>query len=364
MSEIINVRSDNFPSYNIVFNNSFENLLKSIDFVNLDSRKVCVVSDSNVEKIYLKEIIALLNSKSSFVTSFTFAAGEESKTLNTVEDLYSFLIENKFDRHDLLVALGGGVVGDLTGFAAATYLRGIDFIQIPTTLLAQVDSSVGGKTGVDFRRFKNMVGAFYQPRLVYININSLLTLPDSQFTAGMGEVVKYGFIKDSQFLEWLGHNSAKINVKDYETLKYMIWKCCDMKRIIVQNDPTEKGERALLNFGHTIGHAIEKIMNFEFLHGDCVSLGMICALYISYKREYITFDEFSHIRDIFSMFNMPCNLLTTVAARDIVDTTKSDKKMINGQINYVLLQSIGKAYIDKTVTDNEMTASIEYLLNK
>lgn len=189
--------------------------------------------------------------------SIIFEAGESQKNLDTVKMIYEKLILAKFDRKDLLVALGGGVTGDITGFTAATYLRGIDFVQIPTSLLAQVDSSIGGKTGVDFDSYKNMVGAFHMPKLVYINVSTLTTLSDEQFISGMGEIIKHGLIKDSAYFDWLIENHDRILARDKDVLMEMIRVSCNIKRVVVENDPTEKGDRALLNFGHTLGHAIE-----------------------------------------------------------------------------------------------------------
>ena len=181
----------------------------------------------------------------------------------------------------MLVALGGGVVGDLTGFAAATYLRGIDFVQVPTTLLSQVDSSIGGKTGVDFLQYKNMVGAFHQPKLVYINTTTLKSLPEREYFSGMGEVIKHGLIKDADYYEWIKENIDAIKAREHEAVREMIYQSCLIKGGVVERDPKEKGERALLNFGHTLGHAIEKLKDFTWLHGECVAAGCCLAAEIS-----------------------------------------------------------------------------------
>lgn len=217
---------------------------------------------------------------------FIFPAGEESKTLATVENLYEFLIQNKFERRDMLAALGGGVVGDLTGFTAATYLRGIDFIQIPTSLLAQVDSSIGGKTGVDFRAYKNMVGAFHQPKLVYSCAETLKTLTEQQYISGLGEIIKHGLIKDIAYYHWLKEHKEAILSRDTQTMIEMIEVSCRIKKEVVENDPEEAGERALLNFGHTLGHAVEKLMNFTMLHGECVAVGMHGAAWHFKRKKY------------------------------------------------------------------------------
>ena len=261
----------------------------------------------------------------------------------------------------MLVALGGGVTGDMTGFAAATYLRGIQFIQIPTSLLAQVDSSIGGKTGVDFKGYKNMVGAFKQPALVYINTETLKSLNNREFISGMGEVIKYGFIKDKDFFDWLSQNITDILNLDDSALEYIISKSCHAKKIVVENDFTEKGERATLNFGHTIGHAIEKIKDFSLLHGECVAIGMKAALYISLKKNMITEDEFNRGVKIISDFKLPIST-SDISAEDVLEATMHDKKMDSGVIKFILINGIGNAIIDRTVTQDEMSDAIKNVL--
>ena len=246
MSEIITVHLDQKPIYDIVIEKDFSQLGTAFSRLNVTGRKICIVTDSNVGPLYAKAVQEVLETTGNQIFVYTFAAGEESKNLNTVQDLYEFLIENHFDRKDMLAALGGGVVGDLTGFTAATYLRGISFIQIPTSLLAQVDSSIGGKTGVDFRAYKNMVGAFHQPKLVYMNMSTLLSLDTRLFNSGFGEIIKHGLIKDAAYYRWLQNNAAKIQAKDYDALEQMIAGSCNIKREVVELDPTEQGDRALL----------------------------------------------------------------------------------------------------------------------
>ena len=256
------------------------------------------------------------------------------------------------------MALGGGVVGDITGYAAATFLRGIDFIQIPTTLLSQTDSSIGGKTGVDFDGYKNMVGAFKMPKLVYMNLETLNTLDDRQFFSGFAEVMKHGLIKDAEFYTWLIENMYEICERDLDILEEMIVRSCSIKKAVVEKDPTEQGERALLNYGHTIGHAIEKFKNFELSHGECVALGAVAAAYISWKKDILSMDEYYEIRDMFVPFNLPITA-DQLDAEEILRLTKSDKKSQNGTIKFILLKKIGKAIIDDTVTDEEILAAIK-----
>ena len=253
----------------------------------------------------------------------------------------------------MLLALGGGVTGDLTGFVAATYLRGIDYVQIPTTLLAQADSSIGGKTGVDFDGYKNMVGAFKMPILVYMNISTLSTLDDRQYFAGFAEIMKHGLIKDESYYLWLIDNMYEICDRDMDTLTEMVYHSCEIKKQVVEKDPTEQGERALLNFGHTIGHAVEKTKEFKLLHGECVALGAVCAAYISYKRKMISQEEYLEVRDMFVPFNLPISI-DNIDLNEVVKLTKSDKKMENGHIKFILLQNIGQAVMDDTVTEQEI----------
>jgi 3-dehydroquinate synthase len=294
------------------------------------------------------------------VEIFTFEAGEQHKTLATIQDIYETLILAGFDRKDYLLALGGGVVGDMTGYAAATYLRGISFIQVPTTLLSQIDSSIGGKTGVDFNQYKNMVGAFHQPALVYINSATLKTLPEEQFASGMGELLKYGIGFDAEFYEWTIDHMGEIEDREDTVLAAMVSRSCQIKRYIVEKDPKEKGDRALLNLGHTIGHAIEKQKNFTLLHGECVALGTVAAAYISWQRGLIEEEEFYEIRDMNVGFGLPISF-DGISSQSVVDATKNDKKMVAGQIKFILLKKLGHAYVDQTVTDQEMLEAVNFL---
>ncbi|MDD3279592.1 MAG: 3-dehydroquinate synthase [Lachnospiraceae bacterium] len=344
-------------SYDIIWEEGFEKLTEAIRSRKLAKGKICIISDSTVAELYLENLKEALQGLDTTITSFVFPAGEASKNLDTVKAAYSHLIEAHFERKDLLIALGGGVVGDLTGFTAATYLRGIDFIQVPTTLLAQVDSSVGGKTGVDFDSYKNMVGAFLQPRLVYMNMQTLHTLPDSQFASGMGEVLKTGLLQDAKFYGWTINHMDAIEERISPVLVKMVQKCCSIKAAIVEEDPKEHGVRALLNLGHTVGHAVEKLKNFELLHGQCVALGTIAAAYISFRRGMLTDEEFYEIRDMNVGFGLPITV-DGLKSEDILQATKSDKKMEQGSIRFVLLDGIGHAVVSHEVTDAELLDGI------
>ncbi len=346
------------PCYDIVFSQSFEDLWFDLAELGIENRRVMIITDSNVRPLYAEELLANLQEKCLKADMFCFEAGEANKTLDTVKEAYKKLIESGFDRKDLLLAVGGGVVGDLTGYVAATYLRGIDYVQIPTTLLAQADSSIGGKTGVDFDGFKNMVGAFKMPVLVYMNLSTLKSLDSRQYFNGFAEIMKHGLIKDAGFFEWLISNMYEICERDLEIVEEMIMHSCTIKKLIVEKDPLEQGDRKLLNFGHTIGHAIEKAKGFELLHGECVALGCIAAAFISWKRELLTMEEYYEIRDMFVPFYLPITV-EDIDPEEVLAYTKSDKKMEAGKLNFVLLKRIGRSMIDKTVKEEEVLAAIK-----
>ena len=361
MSEVLNVSYNNKPCYDIVFDSSFDELADRINELGFQNRKIAIITDTNVEPLYAGEIQKALGAVSDKVFVYAIPAGEEHKNLSEIEKVYEFLIQNHFDRHDMLVALGGGVVGDMTGFAAATYLRGIAFVQIPTTLLAQCDSSIGGKTGVDFNAYKNMVGAFYMPRLVYMNVNVLKSLDGRQFASGFAEVMKHGLIKDLDFYLWLLDNMVEISDRDTDILITMIRKSCEIKKAVVEKDPTEKGDRALLNFGHTIGHAIEKARNFELLHGECVALGCVAAAFISWKKEYISMEDYYEVRDMFVPFGLPISV-ENIDIEEVIKLMKSDKKADSDKIRFILLKKIGKAFITTDVTDDDAREALKEIL--
>ena len=357
MAQRLNILYQKKPCYDIVYSQSFDGLWEELGELGGAQKRLCIVTDSNVRGLYGEQLAKELEGKCRKVCLYEFPAGERSKTLDTVREVYKFLIEEGFDRKDMLLALGGGVVGDLTGYVAATYLRGIDYVQIPTTLLAQTDSSIGGKTGVDFDGYKNMVGAFKMPRLVYMNLATLKTLEERQYFAGFAEVMKHGLIKDAMFYEWLIENMYEICERDLPTLEEMVMRSCVVKKLVVEKDPGEQGDRALLNFGHTIGHAIEKARNFELYHGECVALGAVAAAYISWKRNMLSMEEYYEVRDMFVPFYLPISV-EGISPEEIVALTKTDKKMEGGRIKFVLLKKIGKAVIDSSVTEEEILAAV------
>lgn len=321
-------------------------------------RRVLIITDTNIAPLYLSQVRTSLNDTVSELHSIVLPAGESQKTLQTVQHLYQILMENHFDRDDFLVALGGGVIGDITGFTAATYLRGISYIQVPTTLLAQTDSSIGGKTGVDFVGYKNMIGAFYPPKTVIMNLNTLNTLPHRQFAAGMAEIIKYGLIWNATFFNWLTVHGAQILSLDQTDLLQMIQSCCEYKRDVVQKDPKDRGIRKILNYGHTLGHALEKYKNFSLLHGECVGLGMLAAARISRDRGLLSVAEEETIRSALSFYSLPtCTEISDPDA--LMQMMFSDKKVSAGHLQFVLLDQIGHSFLAKDVSSIEIKTAID-----
>lgn len=355
------------PIYTIYIERDYNRLLEILEKMEVSNHKIMILSDSNVSKFHLSDVMSIVKTYTNNAYSYIIEAGEEQKHLDTVADIYEQLILKQFDRSDFLIALGGGVIGDITGYVAATYLRGIRFIQMPTSLLAMVDSSIGGKTGVDFRSYKNMVGAFHQPQAVYINLSVLTTLPNREFNSGFGEIIKHGLIKNKDYFIELQENVTQILNRDSNLLEEIIYQSCLVKQNVVENDPTEKGERALLNFGHTIGHAVEKYMNFSLLHGECVAIGMVAAAYMSYRRAAISREAFEKILTLIKAYQLPTAITLDETSEEIMisdalSIVKHDKKMISGQIRFVLLKEVGNAYIDKTVQDDEIKQAISFII--
>ena len=344
----------------VYFENTFDRLCEAYGKSSIRSKRVCIVCDTNTAPYYAEAVEKAVSGSFDEVYTFAFKAGEEYKNLSSIEELYAFLLEHDFDRRDSLLALGGGVVGDMTGFAAATYKRGIPCVQVPTTLLAQVDSSIGGKTGVDFMGYKNMVGAFHMPEFVYENPTVLKTLDDDQFASGMGEVLKSALLADEEFFEWILDNMDGITDHEPQTILEMVRRTANIKLSIVERDPTEKGERALLNLGHTIGHAIEKYMDFSMPHGKCVALGCIAAAAISEKGGLPDTAELFEIRDMCVAFDLPM-FADGINNDEILSITKSDKKMAAGRIRFILLDRIGHAFICDDLTDEELLAGIKFI---
>lgn len=364
MSKNITVNYANEPCYQIVIEHDFSKLNQNL----LESgfskgRKICIVADETVASLHLSTLTGELSKEFSNVILFTFPAGEENKTLATVQKVYEYLIENKFDRSDLLIAFGGGVVGDLTGYTAATYLRGISFVQIPTTLLSQVDSSIGGKTGVDFLSYKNMVGAFHMPSLVYMNLDLLNTLPKEQYICGLGEIVKHGLIMSREYYDWLLLHKNHIMDRSLPDIEEMVYQSCLIKKGVVERDPKERGERALLNFGHTIGHAVEKLSDFSLYHGQCVAIGMRSALFLSHRYGSLPEESFQNAIQALDQFEFP-SIVKNMTAEEVLFVSKSDKKMEQGKIKFILIRQPGEAYIESELTDSQLLEAIQFILEE
>ncbi len=350
-------------SYDILYRTDFRDLGASLNALYdgtgtpLAKRRIHVVTDSNVAPLYLDTVIRELEPFCAGVSALTLPAGEEYKNMDSVGRIYRFLMETDADRGSIAAALGGGVIGDMTGLAAATYMRGIGLVQIPTTLLSQADSSIGGKTAVDFEGYKNLVGAFYMPSLVYSNTALLATLEERQFLSGMAEIVKHGIILDRDYFSFLEDNAGQILTKDPDLLADVLYQSNVIKKNVVEQDPYEKAQRKLLNFGHTLGHAIEKDSGFSLYHGECVSIGSICACRISGKRGILAPAEADRIRALLARLGLPVRYSIPDPER-IIRLTKLDKKNSAGVLSFILLHGIGEAFAVRDVTPAEMADAL------
>jgi 3-dehydroquinate synthase len=284
-----------------------------------------------------------------------------SKNMNTMTDFYQFCVESKLDRHSIILALGGGVTGDMAGFLSATFMRGITYGQIPTSLLAQVDSSVGGKTGIDFMGYKNIIGAFYQPDFVFMNTSTLKSLPTREFSSGMGEVIKHGCVLDQSYLQTLIDEKDEIINLNHGALTKMIRHSCTIKASIVGEDEKEHGVRAILNFGHTFGHAIEKQCNFILSHGACVAIGSVAASYLSKRLNYITEADFNLIVKTIESYGLPTSV-EGMTSDAVYQNMFLDKKTSYNQLKLVLLEQVGKAFITSEVKKELVIEAIDFVL--
>ena len=313
----------------------------------IKGKQVLIVTNTTVAPLYLVNLTNRLMAEHLTVASCILPDGEQYKNQEYINIIYDMLMKNHFTRDCTLIALGGGVIGDMTGFAAASFMRGVNFIQVPTTLLAQVDSSVGGKTGINHPLGKNMIGAFLLSACVLADMRTFDTLPKREFAAGLAEVVKYALIFDKDFLDWLETNAIKINARDAQILSDMVYRCCDYKAQIVASDERESGVRALLNFGHTFGHVIETHMGYgNWLHGEAVAVGMVQAMLMSYKLGFIGWHEMKRVIDLLQIFNLPVKppyIESSVA----LDLMGHDKKVQDGNIRLVLLKKLGRAFVTK-----------------
>ena len=320
-------------------------LLKDAKIItsHIKTKTICIVSNTTVSKLYLKNIKNLLDNYQ--IVEAIIDDGEEFKNNASLNHIYSKLLENQCNRDTTILALGGGVVGDIAGYAAATFLRGIPFVQIPTTLLAQVDSSVGGKTGINHSLGKNMIGAFYQPQAVVIDLNVLKTLDNRQISAGLAEVIKYGLIWDKDFFKYLEMNIENLKLLDFKHLEHVIYRSCEIKAKVVSEDEKESGIRAILNLGHTFGHAIEKCLGYGvWLHGEAVGCGMVLAAEMSLAQGWLSESEFNRVKELISQANLPIEK-PNIDYENFIGAMKLDKKNKDKEIYLVLQQGIGKAIV-------------------
>ncbi|MDW6018696.1 3-dehydroquinate synthase [Vibrio plantisponsor] len=324
-------------------------------------QKVVVITNHTVAPLYADKITALLDQKGCISSVLELPDGEKYKTLETFNTVLSFLLEHNHSRDVVIIALGGGVIGDLVGFAASCYQRGVDFIQIPTTLLSQVDSSVGGKTAVNHPLGKNMIGAFYQPKAVIIDTNCLATLPEREFAAGMAEVIKYGIIYDEAFFFWLEQHMDELYALDEQALTYAIARCCQIKAEVVAQDEKESGIRALLNLGHTFGHAIEAELGYgNWLHGEAVSAGTMMAAKTAQLQGLITEQQVERILSIFKRAKLPVHTPESMSFDDFMKHMMRDKKVLAGELRLVLPTSIGTSDVVKGVPETIIEQAIDY----
>ena len=321
--------------------------------------KVAVVSNVTVAPLYLRRLCASLTRAGVDVAEIILPDGEQYKTWQTLNAIFDVLLERRCERSTTLLALGGGVVGDMTGFAAACYQRGMPFIQVPTTLLSQVDSSIGGKTAINHPLGKNMIGAFYQPRLVLADTELLDTLPDRELKAGLAEVIKYGLIRDLPFLEWLEANIERLLVRDPQALAYAIRRSCENKAEVVVADEHENGERALLNVGHTFGHAIETGMGYgEWLHGEAVAAGVMMAAELSCRLGWLGESDVARIEALFKRAGLPV-YGPALGADRYLELMQHDKKVQGGKLRLVLFRRIAQAVVSDAAVPSEIAKAIE-----
>jgi len=357
-SKIVNIEL-NHCSYDIVINHS------CFDFERIQpllmNKKIAVISNETVAPLYMEKLIAELSQYNDSIYNFILKDGEQYKNSKSWLEILDFLAKNNFNRSDLLMSLGGGVICDMTGFAAASWMRGIDFIQVPTSLLAQVDASVGGKTGINHTKGKNLIGAFHQPIAVIINTSTLKTLPTREFKSGLGETIKYGLINQIEFKYWLQENAKHILNQDLSTLTKLIAKCCQFKADIVQKDEKESGIRALLNLGHTFAHAIETITNYKrYTHGEAVAIGMVIAAELSDILELSKGSLKKELQKHLHDFQLLTKLPKDINAPQLLKLMRLDKKVVNGKHRLILMKSLGDALIQTGVCEENI---LQALLN-
>ena len=318
-------------------------------FDNVNKKNLVLITNKKIEKLHISRIKNTLLKKNKIIIS----DGEKYKNQDSITKIYNYLLKNKYSRDSCIVAFGGGVIGDMAGFAAATYQRGINFIQVPTTLLSMVDSSVGGKTGINHPLGKNMIGSFHQPIAVIVDTEILKTLSKRQFNAGMSEVIKYGIIKDKNFFNWIAKNTDKIKAQDSDSIIKIVKRSCEIKAEIVALDEKEKNIRALLNLGHTFGHAIENYLGYgKWLHGEAVACGFLIACSVAIQKNTMDISEYNKIKSLLKAFSLPTKLPKNINIERLFEIMSLDKKVKNNKMVYVIPNNIGKAYITNKISKN------------
>ena len=318
-------------------------------FDNVNKKNLVLITNKKIEKLHISKIKNTLLKKNKIIIS----DGEKYKNQDSITKIYNYLLKNKYSRDSCIVAFGGGVIGDMAGFAAATYQRGINFIQVPTTLLSMVDSSVGGKTGINHPLGKNMIGSFHQPIAVIVDTEILKTLSKRQFNAGMSEVIKYGIIKDKNFFNWIAKNTDKIKAQDSDSIIKIVKRSCEIKAEIVALDEKEKNIRALLNLGHTFGHAIENYLGYgKWLHGEAVACGFLIACSVAIQKNTMDVSEYNKIKSLLKAFSLPTKLPKNINIERLFEIMSLDKKVKNNKMVYVIPNNIGKAYITNKISKN------------
>lgn len=355
----VNLDKKSLSSYEIRIGKDILDRMVLLIAKNHKAGRYVVITDDCVGDLYGKKFLAALKDMGAVASLIDFPAGESSKNINTVLDITGKLIEGEADRETCLIALGGGVVGDIAGFVASVFMRSVPYIQIPTTLVAQVDSSIGGKTGIDLPYGKNLLGTFYQPAAVFASLSFLETLPEKEFNNGLAEIIKYGVIDDEKMFRTLEDGIDAVKAKDQKILLNLVESCCQIKRSIVEIDEKEQGLRRILNFGHTLGHALETISKFTITHGEGVALGMIAAARISEKMGYLKNGEAGRIAALIRQTGLPVKIPKSLDGEKIIAQLRMDKKKKDGIIHFVLLKKIGMPFIHANIEHKLIAAVIE-----
>lgn len=352
---------DSSMNYKIYIDNTIDKFHEILDKNRIrNTDRLYIITDDILYDIYKKSIESLKKKYDCYI--HVFKAGEKSKNFNTILEIYDFLIMNEANRNSILIAFGGGIVGDLAGFAAATYMRGIRFINLPTTLISQVDSCIGGKNGFNYKGVKNIIGSFYDPEFVYVSVNFLKSLSKEHFINGLAEVIKYGLISDEELLMFLKKNSKQIMEKENDKLLHIIKECLRIKSDVIKQDYRDTDRRNILNFGHTIGHGIEICSDYKIFHGEAVALGMLSALKLSEKKLMLSKDVFNEIKELYKMMGLPISYKVDNYSTFLY-AINHDKKNTEG-IRFVLLEDIGKCKIKVPVTENEIILAIKESIDR